>query len=365
VTDFAQKLRSTLAARRVFVGAVAVSALAHAVVLSGLRLPDGPEAGLVLPPITAHLEAAPAVEPAPAPPAPARKARTRPRPKAPAPALPPDTLALPVEAESLSPAAIAQAETEAPAPAAPLEPEPVPEPARPEVVALAKPASPLAQPEMPDFRPDALPQRLTIAYALVSSLVEGEAEYTWTRDGDRYEIAGNAQANGFFTLFLEGSITQESRGRVTPEGLRPERFVERRGDRGEEGLDFDWAARTVRFRRGDSERAAPLTDSTVDWLTMIFQLAHAPQAPREGQALRVFTQRRLYEYRLRMVGTEEIEVPIGRVRAVHLRHDGARPAESVDVWLGIDQHYLPVKLRYPVARNRLLVEQVATRLEAR
>jgi hypothetical protein len=37
----------------------------------------------------------------------------------------------------------------------------------------------------------------------------------------------------------------------------------------------------------------------------------------------------------------------------------------VDVWLGVDQHYLPVKMRYPVARNRLVVEQVATRVEAR
>lgn len=361
MTAFADKLRRTLAARRVFVGAVAVSALAHAVALSGFRLPDGPEAGLALPPITARLEPPPAVEVVPGPPAAAPKPRARPRPAAPAPALPPDTIALPAEAEPLSPAPVAQA----PAEAAPEIPSPEAAPARPEVVALAKPASPLAQPEMPDFRPDALPQRLTIAYALVSSLVEGEAEYTWTRDGDRYEIAGSAQANGFFTLFLEGSITQESRGRVTPEGLRPERFVEKRGDRGEEGLDFDWTARTVRFRRGADERAAPLTDSTVDWLTMIFQLAHAPRGPNEGQALRVFTQRRLYEYRLRVLGTEEIDIPLGRIRAVHLRHDGARPAESVDVWLGVDQHYLPVKLRYPVARNRLLVEQVATRLEAR
>jgi hypothetical protein len=29
----------------------------------------------------------------------------------------------------------------------------------------------------------------------------------------------------------------------------------------------------------------------------------------------------------------------------------------------VDQHYLPVKLRYPVARNRLVVDQVATRVE--
>ena len=40
-------------------------------------------------------------------------------------------------------------------------------------------------------------------------------------------------------------------------------------------------------------------------------------------------------------------------------------AEWADVWLGLEQHYLPVKLRYPVAKNRLTVEQVATRVVAR
>jgi hypothetical protein len=35
------------------------------------------------------------------------------------------------------------------------------------------------------------------------------------------------------------------------------------------------------------------------------------------------------------------------------------------VWLGIDQHYLPVKMRYPVAKMRLMVEQSAARISER
>jgi hypothetical protein len=34
----------------------------------------------------------------------------------------------------------------------------------------------------------------------------------------------------------------------------------------------------------------------------------------------------------------------------------------VDVWLGIEQNYLPVKMRYPIAKNRLVVEQTARRI---
>jgi len=158
---------------------------------------------------------------------------------------------------------------------------------------------------------------------------------------------------------------QESRGVVTSAGLRPERFIEQRPNASAEGLRFDWDGRTVTFERERKEdtRTAALEDNTVDWLSMIFQLAHVP--PQSGvQELQVFTQRKMYRFRLEVLGVEEIQIPLGRVRALHLRHeDPAKSAEAVDVWLGVDQHYLPVKLRYPVARNRLVVEQVATRVD--
>jgi hypothetical protein len=81
--------------------------------------------------------------------------------------------------------------------------------------------------------------------------------------------------------------------------------------------------------------------------------------------LRVYTQRRLYTYRLQVLGVENLELPFGRAPALHLRHEGEKPEEAVDVWLGVEQHFLPVKLRYPIARNRLVVEQTATSVKAR
>lgn len=81
--------------------------------------------------------------------------------------------------------------------------------------------------------------------------------------------------------------------------------------------------------------------------------------------MRVFTQRKLYQFKLKVLGVEDIEIPLGRVKALHLRHTDPKDNEVVDVWLGVDQHYLPVKLRYPVARNRLVVEQSATSVSAR
>jgi len=322
--------------------AVLVSAALHAAVMVGMptRIDAIEEAKAAV--YEARLET---VVPAPAAPAPTPPPPRRPpRPRAPAFVGPDVLAALPIETGS------------------DLAPELA---AAPEILALAQPAVPVKELAPPPFPVDAIPPELSIEYQLTSAVADGRAVYSWEREGDSYRIRGEAEAEGFFTLFLEGRVLQESRGAVTASGLRPESFSERRPNASEEGLRFDWSARQVTFERKGETRTSALEDNTVDWLSMIFQLAHAP--PSSGATeLQVFTQRRMYKFKLQVLGVEEIEIPLGRVRALHLRHhDPARSNDSVDVWLGLDQHNLPVKMRYPVARNRFMVEQVATRVSAR
>jgi len=329
--------------------ALAGSAALHGAVIVGSSVPDHAPVDLDAPTYTARLVAANATEAIIAKPAPkAAKARPRATPRPPVE----EIVALaPSTSEEAAPAPMEEAGPELLSDAAP-EPAPAPEP--PDIVALAAPAAPAASADLPSFDPGALPAHVTILYDLNSAFADGTAEYTWSREGDHYAIKGEAMAQGFFALFLEGSIRQESHGRVTPEGLRPDAFSERRGNT-QEGLAFDWDKRTVTFQRGDSSRTGALTDDTV---------AHTP--PR-GSVLpmRVFTQRRMYAFKLQVVGVETLHLPLGSTQTLHLRHEGEKPDEAVDVWLGTDQNYLPVKMRYPVAKNRLIVEQTARRITTR
>ena len=240
-------------------------------------------------------------------------------------------------------------------------------PPPPEKLAMAAPAAPREEPKPQPFPTDAIPENLSISYNLTSAFADGKADYEWTREGDTYRIHGEAQAEGFFTLFLEGRIVQETTGTVTPEGLRPERFVERRPNTSEEGLEFDWKRHEVTFERGDNRKTTNFAGDTLDWLSMIFQLAHVPPKPKgDTLEMAVFTQRKMYAFKLKVLGVEQIDIPMGRVEALHLRHvDDKNAEEVVDVWLGVQQHYLPVKMRYPVAKNRLMVEQSATRVTTR
>lgn len=337
---------------RVAVLALAVSAGLHAAVVVGI--PSRAEALDGEPGIAYSASLDPAAEVtasvAPAPPRRASKPRAKPR-----PAPPPEAVAQP---EAPAPELLASAPEREAKP-----PEPVAETPRPEVVAMAQPTA-AAPARPPRFPVEAFPASISIRYALTSAFADARAEYTWNREGDNYRITGEAEATGIFTLFLEGRILQESRGTITSDGLRPDRFSERKPNVAIEGLEFDWAAHKVTFDRNGSRKTVDLGANTVDWLSMIFHLAHVPPSG-EDYELRVYTQRKLYDFRLKVLGVEEIEIPLGKVKALRLRHIDPKDGEAVDVWLGVDQHYLPVKLRYPVARNRLMVEQSATSLTAR
>jgi hypothetical protein len=358
---------ATLASRyRIAVLALLVSAALHAAVFVSLPPRIGTPEDDEVASYSAALDPAAIVvttQGAAPPPAPARPRAARPRsphpksriapPRPPPPAIVPEPLA-PVDHVALAPLAAE--------PVLPPEPPPPPEP--PQMLALAQPAVPVKALEPGKFPVQALPASMSIDYKLTSAFADGRASYHWEREGDSYRISAEAEAEGFFTLFLEGRILQESRGTVTSAGLRPESFSERKPGGPPEGLEFDWPGKQVTFDRNGEKKVSPLTGNTVDWLSMIFQLAHVP--PSTGTFdLQVFTQRRMYRFSLKVLGVEEIDIPIGHVRALHLRHaDPANAREVVDVWLGVDQHYLPVKLRFPAARNRIMVEQVATRVSA-
>jgi uncharacterized protein DUF3108 len=348
---------------RVVAAAVLVSAILHAAVFVGMppRI-EAIDAGAAQV-FSAQLAPLPTPPSPPKPPAPAPKRSAAPRPHVVRRAPPPP----PPVPELL---AAAKPAPDAGTFAAPV-PEPAPAPAR-ETTALAEPVIPwMPPPPAPAPPPDAfpmegLPEHLAIDYELSSGILHAHAVYRWNRDGDSYRITGDGEAEGLFHLFLRGAIRQESTGTITSVGLRPERFTETRPDTPREGLEFDWPKHEVVFQRGDNRKTQALTDGTVDWLTMIFQLAHEPPpAGGDSMSLKVFTQRKLYDFRLNVLGIEQVEIPLGKVRALHLRHVDAGDGQSVDVWLGVDYHYLPVKLRYPAAKNRLTVEQSAVSITER
>lgn len=278
-------------------------------------------------PLHAEIQAPPPV-PSPEAARPARKPAARPVPPGPLATAKPAPMTVPAPAEPMQ-EAIPEATTASP----PV----VPEPARP-----------------------VLPASGVIRFAIYKTSLGfqvGRAEHRWefTEDG-RYRLSGVTETSGLAALLRPARLEQESSGRLVAGGLQPERFrSQKNGKDANENADFDWASREVRLSRDGSQRS--IAPGTQDILSLNYQLAYLGRLA-EGSSLGVVTGKKYERYELDSLGEEEIEVPAGRFRTLHLR---AMTDNVTEIWIALDRARLPVKIRFTDKKGESF-EQVATEL---
>ncbi|WP_265948010.1 DUF3108 domain-containing protein [Dechloromonas sp. A34] len=227
-------------------------------------------------------------------------------------------------------------------------PEAAPETVAPPTLAVSEPAKPV------------LPASGVIRFAIYKEslgLQVGRAEHRWefTEDG-RYRLSGVTETSGLAALLRPARLEQESSGRLVAGGLQPERFRSlKNGKDANENADFDWASREVRLSRDGSLR--PIAPGAQDILSLTYQLAYLGKLA-EGSSLGVVTGKKYERYELDSLGEEEIEVPAGRFRTLHLR---AMTDNVTEIWIALDRARLPVKIRFTDKKGESF-EQVATEL---
>lgn len=268
--------------------------------------------------------------------------------------------AVPVPEQSRSPAkssvkptkpgVLASAKASPVAAPAPLEEPPavVPETPEPVVVKPAEPARPI------------LPASGVIRFAIYKEslgLQVGRAEHRWSFDEDgRYRLTGVTETSGLAALLKPVRLEVESSGRMVAGGLQPDTFRSlKNGQDSNENADFDWPAATVRLSRDGSLR--PIAPGTQDILSLNYQLAYLGKLA-DGASVGVVTGKKYERYALDSLGEEELEVPAGRFRTLHLR---AMTDNTTEIWIALDRGRLPVKIRFTDKKGESF-EQVATEL---
>ena len=249
-----------------------------------------------------------------------------------------------------APSVASDAATAAPSPAAG-------EPSLAEVV--------IGPPAVDATPPVVLPPRLDLAYKVflgTQGFLIGEATYRFERDGDHYRISTVAQPRGLAALLVHGKGLVESRGTITPEGLKPYEFVVERGSADKrEVAYFDWDAGNVVLNGGD---VVPLEAPAFDPLTILWQPYFAPPS-RDDQTFSLATTRRVAHYTLSLAGEESIAWRHGSVvtqRWHQVSEDGKTEGWF---WLAPSMHYIPVKMRVTrTSRGTLEVLLDAIRTDA-
>ena len=184
----------------------------------------------------------------------------------------------------------------------------------------------------------------------------GVSRNEWEIDDGHYRLKSVIETTGLVWLFKAYRIEMESIGQMTPEGLRPESFAIRRNAKEtKEKVLFDWQNMIVSVGEQSGQM---LTNGAQDLLSFNYQLGYLPH-PEAGGTLPIATGRKYGIYRLEVLGDEEIQVPAGTLRTLHLRAPGENTTE---LWLAYDYLLLPVKIRHIDSKGESLV-QVATEIQ--
>ena len=282
-----------------------------------------------------------------------------------------------------------RAELQPPPPAAPKAPEtqspakPPPKIAKParltsakrtrDAVAVPPAAVPEIAPELPSTVPDPvkaqpvaepakplLPAKGTMRFAIFygrQGFQIGIAEHNWefTADG-RYRLSGMTRTSGLAALLKPLVFENESSGRLVAGGLQPEQYRTRKnGKDANENADFDWSAAAVHLSR--SGTVEPISPGAQDILSLNYQLAYL-RRPEDGANVGVVTGKKYDRFALDSLGEEDIDIAAGHFRTLHLRATGDTVTE---IWIALDHHRLPVKIRYTDKKGDIF-EQVATEI---
>ena len=202
--------------------------------------------------------------------------------------------------------------------------------------------------------PSRLPPRGRIHYRVDLGDREfeaGKAMSEWTIAGENYYLRMESETVGLAWLVKPYHVVMESRGRILPEGLAPEKFsILRNGEDNGEAASFDWGAMTVSI--GKSRTPQAMENGTQDLLSFNFQLGFM-RHPIIGSRLPITTGKKYGVYHLERLGDEEIETPLGKMRVLHLRAAGANMTE---LWLAYDYLLLPVRLRFVDSKGQSFVQ---------
>ena len=200
--------------------------------------------------------------------------------------------------------------------------------------------------------PAPVEQRFPVFYGDMSGNANvAEVTYRLQHDASTYEVGTHAKAIGVIALFYSGTLIQNSRGRIGPQGLPPERYSERRGKRPERVVRFDYE-RDKMIGNGDPAEIA-LVPGTQDRLSIFYQLGllarRDPKRFEAGQrfSLPLASMKNIDQPTFAVAGLDDVQTARGPVPALRItvRNEADPKDPVIDVWLATAESMLPARIR--------------------
>ena len=193
------------------------------------------------------------------------------------------------------------------------------------------------------------PQQVEIAYEVArNGTALAEVSQRLEHDGRSYRLSETWKGKGIYGL--RGEAARSSQGAVAADGLRPQKFEDKRPGRETRHAEFDPSAKTATLQRQDQ-------------LSFMWTLAFAP--PRDLVTASVADGRSVTSYTYTVAGRERVKTPAGEFDALKLVKRKENPDDKVtEIWLAAERNYLPVRILI-VEKDGSRIDQVAVRISPR
>lgn len=182
--------------------------------------------------------------------------------------------------------------------------------------------------------------------------------------GGRFRIVSESAPVGVAALIQPRPAVLSSAGRLTVEGLQPERFEGSRGanDPRRVNAAFDWAGTSLTLMYDGKNQRLELPAGTQDRLSIMYQfMFYSYDGPREI-AFPMTNGRKLDRYRYAINPEVEIDTPLGRMKTLHLVKQREAGDSETEIWLAPQYLNLPVKMVI-VESDGVRYEQSMTHIE--
>ena len=185
----------------------------------------------------------------------------------------------------------------------------------------------------------------------------GEITHQLEISDDKYVLKAETKSTGLARLFKNYQLIQTSHGKAGNFGLQPESYEEEQnvsGGKQKMNVAFNWTGNKLLFSHGGETELPP---DAQDILSFLYQLSRLP-LHNKVISIAIANGKKLEKYELEIGAEEEIITPMGKLRALPLRRLHSQGGEGMDVWLGLEYRLLPIKFRQIKRSGEMVLEVV-------
>lgn len=185
----------------------------------------------------------------------------------------------------------------------------------------------------------------------------GKSRIVLTLDKNRtYVLSSITQINVSATM-LNNTLVQKSEGVFTSSGLTPSYYSYQDGNdiKKWRSARFSWSDALLQMHSTEGDLTEKLTTSTHDYLSFMYQFMFTP--PLENTEIAMTNGKNLRKYSYKLQGEEKIITKLGEINTLRLLNNDDE-GQKIELWLGVDYQYIPVKIRNTEKDGRFMEQTV-------